>query len=118
MGKMNWELLLLFKFPRYISKQPYYLLSMTGSEKREVTPLPAKGYLLRVLYAPKLEGTKHPGPPLVSPTGRSKATTTQCPVFGSPLYFRVSLQGFGLFLGSTPSPDVEKNKYHPLGKFL
>ena len=41
--------------------------------------LHAKGlsYILRVLYAPKLEGAKHPGPPLVSPTGRSKAATTQ-----------------------------------------
>ena len=49
------------------------------NNKYDYTPLLVKGlsYLLKVLYAPKLEGTKHPGFPLVGPTGRNKAATPQ-----------------------------------------
>ena len=38
---------------------------------------PDSRFIFEANIAPKLEGTKHPGLPLVSPTGRIKAATTQ-----------------------------------------
>ena len=70
----------LVYFPRYISKQPYYILPEYDRLREKgsyATTYKGLSYILRVLYAPKLEGTKPPGLPLVGPTRRFKAATPQ-----------------------------------------
>ena len=55
-------------------------------------------YILRVLYALKLEDTKSPGLPFVSPTGRFKAATPQSRSF----YFHLK-EGICILGRRTPS---------------
>ena len=67
-------------------------------------------YTLRVLYAPKLEGTKPPWLPLVSPTWRFKATTPHNACRKSPKTCLMSIVRFLIVcIHLNPDPVVIQN---------